>query len=786
MTETLAAGELLAEFRIRAPLGGGQGGVYLADDTRLGRQVALRLLADSDPARLRLAAAEANAAGSIDHPSIGQVFGLRQEGGRAFLVLEYVQGRTLVFRIRKGIVPVGEMLDAAVQLAEALAEAHSEGMIHTHVRPVNILTVGRGRIKLLDLGQATAKRMNAVESDGFPAGVTLATAPYLSPEQAAGQPADARGDVFSAGAVLYEMVAGRRPFPGKTTAEIVGHVAQCAPDRVRRRNPAVPNELDAIIHKCLARDPAERYGSAVELAEDLRGFMATHGSNPRRRRLVLYAAAGVLALAAAGGSVWFTLLEPARITSLAVLPFSNESAGGGTDHLVSGIAEQLTTDLGHFPSLRVVPRSSSLRVQSNSASPAQAGKQLKAQAVLAGRLGQRGDTVAIQLDLIESAGGRAVWSRRFERKAGDLVALEREMTEALASELRIDSSPEQWDRLWRRYPRNAQAFDWYLRGRHAAAAGTLSGVRTAIECFEKAVASDPSFALAHASLADNYLHPVFPPAEARAKAAPAALKAWQLDEGLAESHATLAKVRFALEWNWDDAEREFRQSILINPNYVEAYRGYAEYQAAAGKFTGARESIQEALRRETFSPLTLYTDARTLLYERRYDQAIDQSRKLLDMSPGFAPIQWPLTAAYLLRGQPAQAIAAIAKANILSSETILAGEILAALGCAYAAGRHPDGVRQMLQELENLSQRRYVSPYNFAVIHACQGDREAAFRWLEKAYQERSPHLPFLAVDPMVNSIRGDRRFRSLLERIGLVSGSTTVFPATPRAVPIR
>ena len=618
--------EKISHYRILDKLGaGGMGEVYLAEDTRLGRQVALKFLPASyqyDPDRRARFLKEARAASALRSPNIAAIYDIDEHEGAIFIVMEYVEGESLTGRIERGPVGVREAVEITLQVADALAEAHSLGIVHANIKSSNLIINERGMVKILDFGIAKVEERESNEDSDrtmrivrqTALGAVFGTVWYMSPEQALGRALDHRTDIFSLGVVFYEMLAGRLPFEGDGPNETIDKIVHAIPLPTSRYNYSVPAELERITRKCLEKSPDLRYQSMRELVIDLQSFKRDSDS-------------GQIAMAS-GRQTQLTRRPRSRkaIDSLAILPFINASRDADADYLSDGITESIISNLSQLPRLRVMARSTVFRYKDREVDPQEIGRDLNVRAVLTGRVLQRSDRLVIKTELVDTSDGAQLWGEQYNRPLADIFSMEEEIAREISEKLRLKLSGEQKKRLTKRHTENTRAYHLYLKGRYYWNKRTEDGIKKGIEHFHEAITADPNYALAYAGLADCYVllagysshlpEEVFPVAKA------AALKALKLDEALAEAHTSLAAVRAWYDWDWAGAELRYKRAIEINPGYATAYVWYALNLATVGRLDEALLTVKRA---EELDPLSLIISlnvARILYFARRYDEAI--------------------------------------------------------------------------------------------------------------------------------------------------------------------
>lgn len=824
-------GRVIGAYRIIAPLrAGGMGEVYLAEDQRLCRKVAIKFLSPGSIADVRARKRlirEAQATAKLDHPNICAIYEVGEEADRSFIIMQYVEGETLADKILRQPLELSEALDVAAQAADALAEAHSRGIIHRDIKPQNIMITPRGQVKILDFGLAKAVQGRSsagseptTESQLTMAGVLAGTVPYMSPEQVQGKPVDARSDVFSLGVVLYEMLTGKQPFAAENTATTISAILTREPLPLARYVGEVPAELERIVTKALRKDMEERYQTAKDFQIDLESLkreakfesktkrstraslndkktfesgesQATVQANrqpaipqgdlpatqiiSRKGHLLRWlvrhkpalAGVAVILLAFVGGRVYF-IGHSKAIESIAVLPFVNVSGNPNAEYLSDGITESLINSLSELPHLKVMSRTSVFRYKGRETDAQAAGSELKVQAVLMGRVVQHGDELSISIELVDTRDNSHLWGEHYNRKLSDILVVQGEISQKISAKLRLKLEGEEEKLLTKRHTENTEAYQLYLMGRYYWNKRTPESLKKGIEYFQQAIDLDPKYALAYAGLADSYSllgdYGALPPREVYPKAEAAAARALRIDDQLAEAHTSLAHARL-FEWDWSGAEREYKRAIELKPNYATAHQWYANSLIAVGRFT---EALTETKRAMEIDPLSLIINevaGRHLYLAGQYEEAIEQQHQTLELDSNFIPAHAALGMAYVQKAMYEQAIAEFQKAIDLSGGN---PDYIAELGHAYAASGERIKAQKVLDELKVLSKRRYVSPYSIARVCASLGEKDQAFAWLRKAYAEGNSELIFVKVEPVFKVIRSDWRFAELLKLVGL------------------
>jgi len=810
----------LGHYRIVSVIGkGGMGEVYLAHDTKLDRKVALKILPPefaNDADRMNRFVREAKSASALNHPNIITIHEIGESEGTHYIAAEFIDGKTLTKLLNDENLSLKAVLEIAIQIASALAEAHQAGIVHRDIKPDNVMIRPNGLVKILDFGIAklaetkpvniSSEDSTAIKLPSTSPGTIVGTANYMSPEQARGKEIDARSDIFSFGIVFYEMLTGRRAFAGETPLEIISSILKDEPKPLHQILPDIPNEIERIAGKTLRKDREERYQTAKDLLIDLKDAKhdlefqnelersiipnqdanktqilkaatldeinqtttnQTLASNPKSK----YLAAGLLALLlAVGGFFGYKYFAPVnkKIESIAVMPFVNESGSADVEYLSDGMTETLIRSLSNLPNLNVKPRSSVFRYKGKDTDLQRIAKELNVQAILNGRVVQRGDQITLSLELVDAAQDKVIWSESYNRKTSDLVSLQSEIAKDVSTNLKAKLSGAEETKVTKAVTSDPEAYQAYLKGRYYWNRRTAENLKKAIEQFKIATDRDPNYALAFVGLADCYAilnnYAGTPTSETFPQARSYAERAITIDNQLAEPHATLGQVN-TQSWQWAEAEKEFKRAIELNPNYATAYHWYSNFLKNVGRYDEAATMIKRASELDPLSSVISVNISRMYQLQNNHEASIENSIKIIELDPNFAPAYEYLGLSYLKQRRNAEAVAALEKAAELASRS---GFVLGELGYVYAAtGKRAEAIA-VIKELEAKYAKNQASGVYVAGVYTGLGDKDKAFEWLEKDFQTRNGQLPTIRWTIPLEPLYDDPRYKDLLKRMNL------------------
>jgi serine/threonine protein kinase/TolB-like protein/Flp pilus assembly protein TadD len=831
MNKELATSSILSHYRIISKIGaGGMGEVYLAQDTKLDRRVALKIL-PADVAlnqdRMTRFVREAKSAAALNHPNIAHIYEIGESEGTNFIAMEFVDGKTLREEIYEEKSGLKVLLKHLLHVAEGLAKAHASGIVHRDLKPDNIMITRDGHAKILDFGLAklletkpeTAAEVGEAATAMLPVqhstpGVVMGTVGYMSPEQAQAKPVDQRSDIFSFGCLLYEAATGRKPFAGDSIVDTLHKIVYDPAPAITDFNPSASPELQRVIRKCLAKEPEKRYQTIRDTANDLEellegmkggsdiersvarstntsstiestaGEVRAEGSAPvsqqpassaeyvvtgiKQHKLTVMIALVVLLGSAIGLFLYLRALNTAvAIKSIAVMPFVNDSGNPDIEYLSEGMTETLINGLSQIPGLSVKARSSVFRYKGKEFDPRTIAKELGVQAILNGRLVERGDQLTLNVELVDAATENVLWGNRYERKLSDLVRLQSDVARDVSGRLKSRLSGAEEAKVTKSYTTDPKALEFYLKGRYLSRQFTLDGFRKGVEAFNQAIAIDPKYALAYAGLSDAYFYAStihLPPTEALPKVGEYARKALEADDSLAAAHHSMANYMANYERNNLGAKREFDRALELDPNDSSIYFDYGQLLANIGQ---SEQAIALTQRAKLIDPQDSYvsqTLAQAFILGGRYDEGLRETGTTISLDDKNWWGHYWRGVAYSEKGMHDEAIAALQTAAGIDDSPLIRG----VLACALArAGRRTDS-QHVIDELILASKSKFVSQSIIAMGYGGLGEKDKAFEWLDKSLESHDEAILWIYKHPMFTSLRDDPRYKALVIKLNL------------------
>jgi serine/threonine protein kinase/Flp pilus assembly protein TadD len=817
----LHAGERFAHYKIVRQIGvGGMGEVYLADDEKLDRRVAIKILNErfgKNDSHLQRFIREAKSASSLNHPNILVIHEISVGEDANFIVSEFVEGRTLRDMIGRSELKVSDVLDITIQIAEALVAAHGAGIVHRDIKPENIVVRPDGYVKVLDFGLAKLVRpqhpflgegdKTAIQHHTSQ-GVIMGTVSYMSPEQAKGESVDERTDIFSLGVVVYELLAGSNPFQGDSMSETFANLINAEPASLALPESSASQELQRIVSKMLRKQKGARYQTSKELLVDLKALKEniafdeklgnssadarinstsslpkptseidrgkTTGSISKGRPAIVSSIiVGLIAIVAIGVAYYFYASRQSPVSnerrSLAVLPFTNASQDANAEYLADGVSESIINNLSQLSGLKVMSRNSSFRFRSDQPDTRAIASQLNVENLVTGDIKQVGDKLVINVRLVNAADDSQIWGNQYVSSLTDVIAAQNDIAQAVARNLKVKLTPSDTAQLNKRYTENVEAYQLYLRGRFHVFKLLPDEIRQGIGYFQQAIDLDPNYALAYAGLADAYrslaIGSEISPPDSFHKARAAANRAIEIDDTVSYGHTALGMTMFWADWNWDGAEQQLRRAIELNPNDVSAHLFYAHLLSNTGRHQEALSEVRLARELDPLFPFAGALEGQFLFHAGKHDDAIDRLQKTIELAPNFWMPHLFLSMVYVDKGMVQEALIEARRARALSAASTFS---IALESYTLAKMGNREEAEKVLGEMMEIAGTRGMPPTHIALAYNGLGDTERAIEWLEKGFADHDPKMAFLKVDPKWNNLRSSPRFIELMTRMGL------------------
>ncbi len=810
--KNLEAGKCFGHYEIVRQIGaGGMGEVYLAQDKKLDRQVAVKILNETfakNESNLQRFIREARAASALNHPNILVIHEIGEDSETNYIVSEFVEGKTLREILKEKSLELKEVLDVVIQVANALSAAHQAHIVHRDIKPENIMIRPDGYVKILDFGLAKLIEQKTigledatVKQNQTAQGIILGTVNYMSPEQAKGEKVDEQTDIFSFGVLLYEMIAGKTPFAADSMSETFANLIKIEPLMLSHYAANVPDELQRIVFKMLKKNKAERYQTMREAANDLRELQQS-GTNSQARvssarntaapteltqqqagntsaktkrpQWLVLSVSSLLLLAIIGFGIYhFRRVSPVEetIDSIAVLPFTNSSNDPNLDYLSDGITESIIGNLSQLPKLKVMSRNSVFRFKGKNVDAQTAGKQLNVRAVLTGSVRQIGNNFSIYVEVLNTNDGSSIWQHNYTINSSDILTTQNDIARETIANLRVKLDGQEQQQIAKRPTENADAYQLFLKGRFYAQQGTPEGLNKSIELYRQALEKDPNFALAYSELAMRYvLLGIYflPPRETMPEAKKYAQRALEIDKNLPDPHSVLGVVALLYDWDWDTAKTELAKGSAVAPQSLEAFSCSAHILQATGRTSEADTTLRGALEDDPLSSNLNTELGCNSYYARRYEDSIAQYREVLNIEPHNFIALYGLARSLNQKGQYSEAVSEIEKAKTFLP--MLPPVAVAEEGYADAKMGKLAEAEKELKTLDAESKQIYVDPFFKAVIYQGLDDQEKTFAQLEKAYEAKSGLMPTLINDIKWDDLRSDPRFQDFMDRLKVKS----------------